>query len=222
MIYVLRQILYRADLSLFIMPSLDYHDYVIKDGKFIGKFEEMYVCCEDPWHQDSVQPWEETALTLLKSRAYQQVLDIGCGKGRFTQRIKEITGARVVAIDTSSTAIRMASESYPEIQFSTARVPPLPFPDTSFDLVVCSGLLWYVLPKMQYLFKEIQRVLTERGQVLIIHHAYQPGEQRYGNEVMETAEDLITQLPFSLVRRMDLNKKVNHDVVLLLEKNPSR
>ena len=28
-----------------------YQDYVIKDGKFIGKFEEMYQKFEDPWHQ---------------------------------------------------------------------------------------------------------------------------------------------------------------------------
>ena len=28
-----------------------YQDYVIKDGKFIGKFEEMYQKFEDPRHQ---------------------------------------------------------------------------------------------------------------------------------------------------------------------------
>ena len=28
-----------------------YQDYVIKDGKFIVKFEEMYQKFEDPWHQ---------------------------------------------------------------------------------------------------------------------------------------------------------------------------
>lgn len=31
------------------MPSKDYHDYVIKNGGFIGKFEEMYQNIEDPW-----------------------------------------------------------------------------------------------------------------------------------------------------------------------------
>ncbi len=28
-----------------------YQDYVIKDGKFIGRFEEMYQKFEDPWNQ---------------------------------------------------------------------------------------------------------------------------------------------------------------------------
>lgn len=29
-----------------------YQDYVIRDGKFVGKFEEMYQKFDDPWHQN--------------------------------------------------------------------------------------------------------------------------------------------------------------------------
>ena len=33
--------------------SKDYHDYVIKNGSFVGKFEEMYQNSSNiPWHQD--------------------------------------------------------------------------------------------------------------------------------------------------------------------------
>jgi hypothetical protein len=33
--------------------SRDYHDYVFKNGKFIGKFDEMYQYSENiPWNQD--------------------------------------------------------------------------------------------------------------------------------------------------------------------------
>lgn len=28
-----------------------YQDYVIRNGEFIGQFEEMYRQCDDPWHQ---------------------------------------------------------------------------------------------------------------------------------------------------------------------------
>lgn len=28
-----------------------YHDYVIKDGQFIGEFNEMYRAFDDPWMQ---------------------------------------------------------------------------------------------------------------------------------------------------------------------------
>ncbi len=29
---------------------MKYQDLVIKDGKFVGKFEEMYKKFSDPWH----------------------------------------------------------------------------------------------------------------------------------------------------------------------------
>ena len=29
----------------------NYHDYVIKNGQYIGKFNEMYKACDDPWGQ---------------------------------------------------------------------------------------------------------------------------------------------------------------------------
>lgn len=29
-------------------PAKDYHDYVFKEGKFIGAFEEMYQKVDDP------------------------------------------------------------------------------------------------------------------------------------------------------------------------------
>ena len=33
------------------MKSVKYQDFVIKDGEFVGEFEEMYQQVEDPWNQ---------------------------------------------------------------------------------------------------------------------------------------------------------------------------
>jgi len=98
---------------------------VIKNGKFIGAFEEMYRNCPDPWHQNGVQPLaEDIALLLLSKRRYRRVLDIGCGKGRFTSRLKSATGASVTALDVSPTAIEIAQSRYPDIEFLVAAPPP--------------------------------------------------------------------------------------------------
>ena len=35
--------------------ELDYKDYVIKDGKLVGAFEEMYQKVDNPWGQMSMQ-----------------------------------------------------------------------------------------------------------------------------------------------------------------------
>jgi hypothetical protein len=48
------------------IKSDDYHDYVIKDGKFIGAFEEMYQNIDDPWHHgDATDIQYDMALYLI-------------------------------------------------------------------------------------------------------------------------------------------------------------
>ena len=129
------------------IQSNDYRDYVIKDGEFIGAFEEMYHNCPDPWHQDGLQPLAEdiALLLLLSKRRYQRILDIGCGKGRFTSRLKSATGSPVTALDISSTAIEIAQSRYPDIEFVVAAAPPYSFQtkaSTWWSLPSCSGMCW--------------------------------------------------------------------------------
>lgn len=42
---------------------MNYHDFVIKDGVFVGKFEEMYKSFDDPWGQkvDVIQNYQKMA-----------------------------------------------------------------------------------------------------------------------------------------------------------------
>ena len=203
-----------------LIKSKDYRDYVIKDGTFIGAFEEMYRNCADPWNQDSVQPLaEDIALFLLSKYRYQQVLDLGCGKGRFTKRIKSTTGAFITALDVSPTAVRIARSRYPDIEFVVGAVPPLEFSDHSFDLVVSAELLWYVLPKLSVLFAEIKRMLRPDGHYLIVQQFYNAEEQQYGKEIMQTPEELISMAPFRVIHHIEMDRISNHKLVALLGKD---
>ena len=48
-----------------------YQDYVIKDGEFVGKFEEMYQKFDNPWHQiEAVQNSYARHATLMSVRNY--------------------------------------------------------------------------------------------------------------------------------------------------------
>ncbi len=200
-------------------PSTDYHDYVIKDGRFIGAFEQMYRDCTDPWHQDTVESVsEDVALAMLSRHTYRTILDLGCGKGRFTHRLSQATAASVIALDISATAIQTALSRYPDIRFMTAEIPPLPFPAHSFDLVVAAELLWYVLPRMPELFSEIDRILLPAGHLLILQNFYPPGQQRYGTEVMETPQDLLQRLPFPPLHQAEVDRFSNYKWVALCEK----
>lgn len=62
----------------------NYQDYVIRDGKFIGKFEEMYQKFDDPWEQIACvgDSYSRHATSLsINSMKLHNILEIGCGLG---------------------------------------------------------------------------------------------------------------------------------------------
>ena len=77
--------------------SADYHDYIIKDGRFIGEFEAMYQDSSDiPWHQDKTayEFYVEIDLALIKRfnqlHKFTSICDIGCGLGYITERLRSV------------------------------------------------------------------------------------------------------------------------------------
>ena len=52
----------------------------------------------------------EILFELLKIQPYEDVLDIGCGPGHLTQKIKEITNGIIMGIDPSEGMIKQAKE----------------------------------------------------------------------------------------------------------------
>lgn len=93
------------------IKSKDYHDYVIKDGRFIGAFEEMYQNIDDPWHHgDATSIQYDLDLYLIgRFRICERgglVLDMGCGKGAFTARLKQqMPNVHILGVDVAPTAI---------------------------------------------------------------------------------------------------------------------
>lgn len=70
--------------------QIDYHDYVFKDGKLVGKFDEMYkYSAEIPWHQDKTvySVFSEIDIAILKQYKYESICEIGCGLGYFSNRL---------------------------------------------------------------------------------------------------------------------------------------
>ena len=106
----------------------DYHQYVFDQEKreFIGEFEEMYkqesISNYDSWHQeDSRQLKLNIVLSLINEMNYSTIIDIGCGKGSFTHKLKKRNND-VYGLDISSTAVEIARQRFPDIQFSNLDV----------------------------------------------------------------------------------------------------
>ena len=104
------------------MKYQKYQDYVIKDGEFVGDFEQMYQDHENPWRQQQENDKLDKKIIMLlceglmKNKGCSKLVDLGCGQGCFTHTLYSL-GYEVLGIDISETAIKKAKVNFPNIVF---------------------------------------------------------------------------------------------------------
>lgn len=119
------------------------------------------------------QRFTETEMTFVMSKvdASDDVLDMGCGTGRFTiplaQHARHVTG-----LDVSGAMIARArakaGQAEVSIDFRESDMEQLPFEDNSFDAIVCMLALMHIpLESRQKVFLEASRVLRPGGSMII-------------------------------------------------------
>ena len=144
-----------------IMREQLYHKYVYNFEKkqFLGNFEEMYQAEDiegfDSWYQETENNLHRTiSLAILERYNFNRILDIGCGKGTFTNLLKRENNY-VMGFDISETAISKAKAKYPNIDFRRMEANNiLSLSENHFDLVVCSAVIYYI-PNWRNLVKDI-------------------------------------------------------------------
>ena len=104
-----------------------------------------------------------------------RVLELACGTGRVTRRLREALPetATLHATDLNEPMVDYARAvvAEPGIAWQAADAQALPFPDESFDVVVCQFGLMFLPDKVQGL-REARRVLTPRG--LFVASVWEP------------------------------------------------
>ncbi len=104
----------------------------------------------------------------------EEVLEIGCGIG--TDLIEYAKhGAVVSGIDLGSDQIKLTKLNFnlrnlPFKEIKEGNAEKLPFPDNSFDLVLCVGVVHHT-PNSEKAVREIYRVLKSDGQALVLVYA---------------------------------------------------
>ena len=106
-----------------------YHEFVFNQAerRFIGEFEEMYqqeqVSCFDSWHQDDLRSREDAAaiMRVVEDQHFDWLVDLGCGKGALTSALSNVAD-RSLGVDVSPTAVRIAQERYPHLDFLVADI----------------------------------------------------------------------------------------------------
>lgn len=141
------------------MPKYErYQDYVIKDGKLVGEFEEMYKDFADPWEQTTRErsAYEKLiGLELLKKDNRKNPLEYGCGFGDYTEEIRSSVG-KASGIDISYTAIEKAKQRYPNCNFYQGDILDVELiKKVNPDAILFVEISWYVLGKLDNFKKMI-------------------------------------------------------------------
>jgi SAM-dependent methyltransferase len=110
--------------------------------------------------------------TLWHSLAGRDVLECGCGAGRFTEILID-RGARVTSVDLSS-AIEANAENFPpgdSHRIAQADIMQLPFAQQTFDVVLCLGVVQHT-PSPEKTIEELYRFVKPGGTLVIDHYTY--------------------------------------------------
>jgi SAM-dependent methyltransferase len=111
--------------------------------------------------RDGPQP-QDIAFDEAIDGAPRRVLDVGCGRGEFAERLSA-AGAEVVALDQSEQMVELTRAR--GVDARVGDVQGLPFENGAFDVVVANFMLYHV-PDLDRAFAEIVRVLRPGGRLI--------------------------------------------------------
>jgi SAM-dependent methyltransferase len=121
-------------------------------------------------------------VSRLKLRRGAIVLDVGCGDGRHTARLRERFGFAVTGIDPVFGQLPVARNSCPDPAFVMARAEALPLAAGTVDLVWCRDVLIHV-PRPDTAYAEFHRVLRPGGHAVVYQmfatDQLEPGERQF-------------------------------------------
>lgn len=121
--------------------------------------------------------WARPTLAAAGVRPHDHVLDVACGTGILTRTATEIVGAAgsVVGIDINPAMLTVAGRIRPDIEWRQGDAQALPFPDASFDRVVCQMALMFFADR-QVAVTEMARVTRPGGTVTVMTPASLPDQ----------------------------------------------
>lgn len=110
--------------------------------------------------------WAPLLVDIAGVREGQAVLDVACGTGVVARAAAERLGetGRVVGVDRLEAMLSVAARLRPDLEWRLGDAHDLPFPDNSFDVVLCQAALMFMDAPGEAL-AEMARVVTPHGAV---------------------------------------------------------
>jgi SAM-dependent methyltransferase len=133
-------------------------------------------------------PRELTFAAVAEVRP-RRVLEVGCGPGELSARIRRELDAEVLAVDVSPRMVELARSL--GVDALVADVQELPFADGAFDCAVAAWMLFHVADLDRGL-AELRRVLRSGGRLVAVTNS-----ERHMRELRDLAGNAAWELPFT-------------------------
>lgn len=99
---------------------------------------------------------------------FDSVLDVGCGGGKMSARLKEAGVKEVWGLDPSPYLLQNAAKNYPDVKFTQGLAENTGFPDERFDGITACFVFHEIPPKFaDKALTEFHRVLKPGGTIMI-------------------------------------------------------
>lgn len=116
------------------------------------------------WIREKVA--DRTLLDLLGDIRGLDVLDVGCGEGRFCRMMAE-RGAQTVGVDPTELLLERAATLHPQGRYLRGLAGGLPLKESAFDVAI-SYLVLLDVPDYRQAVAEMHRVLRPGGRCLFV------------------------------------------------------
>jgi SAM-dependent methyltransferase len=154
-------------------------------------------------HPDS-PPWFNRLIDALQFRAIRraiafanlaegaQILDVGCGTGRWVRRYQEL-GFHATGVDATLGMLRVARECGTAAPLAVGEAYRLPFPDARFDSVSDITVIQHIPPSLQpKALREMMRVIRPDGHLILMELIRGEGEHIFPREPKDWIEQAVS------------------------------
>ena len=202
--------------------KMKYQDFVIKNGKFIGKFDEMYKKFPDPWKllKNNLNSQNLNYQVIynfcekirhLKKRKKLITLEIGCGYPQITFHLFK-KGFNSFGTDISETVIKKSKKKYPKIRkrlfvsdFNNFKL----YKKINPDIIIFSDISWYILPELKNFLKWFKNI---NKKIYLIHSLaiYNNNVQSYGKDYFRDMQTIKNFFNLKFLCEVEI-KNLNND-----------
>jgi len=112
--------------------------------------------------------WMDAIAERISTRMIRNIIDLGCGTGRFSGALASRFKATVIGVDPSRKMLKQAQagRTHSQVFYACGAAEAIPIPSNSVDLVFISMALHHFSDPRQAA-RECRRVLREHGRVFL-------------------------------------------------------